>query len=49
MKLYVNALINKYLLIYRDRPDEFFANAEEIKAEMKECIDLMLYGIAIKE
>jgi len=46
LTLYVNAVTNKYLLKYRDTPDEFFEKADAIKAEMKEYISLMLYGVA---
>lgn len=49
LTLYVNSIINKYLLMYRDKPDEFFKKADVIKEEMKEDINLMLYGVAIKE
>lgn len=46
--LYINTIMNKYLLAYQNMPDEFFRQAETIKLEMKEYIDLILYGI-IKE
>lgn len=46
--LYSNALVSKYLHIYQNTPDAFFENAEQIKAEIKEFINLMLYGI-VKE
>ena len=45
MSMYTNTLINRYLEIYRDKPDEFFSNSEKIKRELKEYIDLLLYGI----
>ncbi len=48
LQLYINAIINKYLLAYQYTPDEFFSNAQTIKLEMKEYIDLMLYGV-VKE
>lgn len=47
--LYTNAVVNKYLLTYQNTPDQFFQNAETIKAEMKTYIDLMLYGIVAEE
>lgn len=43
--IYINAVLNKYLLQYQQTPDQFFENSERIKAEMKEYLDLMLYGI----
>ena len=43
--IYINAVLNKYLLQYQQTPDQFFENRERIKAEMKEYLDLMLYGI----
>lgn len=43
--LYSNAIMQKYLLLYQDRPEEFFEKSEEIKASMKEYLDFMLYGI----
>jgi len=47
--MYISAVINKYLVIYREIPEEFFKKSEEIKAEFKEYIDLMLYGVISKE
>lgn len=49
LTIYVNAVINKYLLMYRDNPDAFFEKSDVIKAEMKGYINLMLYGVAAKE
>jgi TetR/AcrR family transcriptional regulator len=46
--LYSNAIVSKYILIYQKTPDLFFKNAAQIKTEIKEFVDLMLYGI-IKE
>ena len=43
--LYINAVLNKYLLQYQQTPDEFFKNSEKIKEEMKAYLDVMLYGI----
>lgn len=43
--LYVNAVIQKYLTIYQDQPDLFFSNADMIKTEIKEYLDLMLKGV----
>lgn len=47
--LYSNAIINKYLLAYQNNPDRFFENAGRIKTEIKEFIDLILYGIIEEE
>ncbi|HKM35507.1 MAG TPA: TetR/AcrR family transcriptional regulator [Lachnospiraceae bacterium] len=47
--LYVNAVIRKYLIIYQENPDLFFANAEMIKMEMKEYLELMLKGVCKEE
>lgn len=47
--LYIRAVLNKYLLAYQQTPDRFFEDAEKIKEEMKQYLDLMLYGIAGEE
>lgn len=43
--LYINAVIGKYLLLYQNTPDAFFANAPQIQEEIREYINLMLYGV----
>lgn len=45
VSIYINAVLNKYLLRYQQTPDAFFENSESIKAEMKDYLDLMLFGI----
>ena len=45
LRIYINALMNRYLQRYQEIPDQFFASQETIKQEMKAFIDLMLYGI----
>lgn len=45
LQIYINALLNRYLLRYQQTPDQFFEHSEEIKRELKEYMDLMLYGI----
>ena len=45
LHMYINAVLNHYLVRYQQTPDLFFAHSEEIKQEMKEYLDLMLYGI----
>ena len=49
LQIYINAVMNKYLLRYQNEPDQFFAQRETIKTEMKAYIDLMLYGICEEE
>ena len=49
LTLYIHAINQKFLLAYREKPEAFFANAEQIKREMKAYIDYMLNGVAIKE
>lgn len=49
LTLYVNAVINKYLLMYREKPDEFFEKSDVIKTEIRGYINLMLYGVAMEE
>ncbi len=46
--LYIQAVLNKYLFQYQQAPDEFFQNSDRIKAEIKEYLDLMLFGICRK-
>ncbi|MBR6608597.1 MAG: TetR/AcrR family transcriptional regulator [Oscillospiraceae bacterium] len=43
--IYINAVINRYLLEYQNTPEKFFQNSEEIKKEIKEYMDIMLYGV----
>lgn len=43
--IYINAVINRYLLEYQNIPEKFFQNSEEIKKEIKEYMDIMLYGV----
>ena len=45
LQLYINAVLNKYLLQYQQAPDRFFENSDAIKAEMKGYLDLMLKGV----
>jgi TetR/AcrR family transcriptional regulator len=48
LSIYTGAIINKYLESYKEIPDEFISQSEKIKAEIKELIDFMLYGV-VKE
>lgn len=43
--LYVEAVLAKYLETYRENPDAFSSHAEMIKIEMKEYLDLILFGV----
>lgn len=45
ISLYVNAIIMRYLEMYKDRPQAFFENRAAIKTEIKEYIDFILHGI----
>ena len=45
LHIYINAVLNKYLLQYQQTPDAFFKNSEKIKEELKQYLDVMLYGI----
>ncbi|MBR5520737.1 MAG: TetR/AcrR family transcriptional regulator [Oscillospiraceae bacterium] len=47
--IYINAVLNKYLAKYQQTPDLFFENSEQIKKEMKQHLDIMLYGVMDKE
>ena len=49
LRLYVNALIHRYLLMYRETPDAFFENAETVKSELRRDINHILYGICTQE
>ncbi len=46
--VYAGALMRTYLETYQEKPDEFFVKAGEIQREIREYLDLMLYGI-VKE
>ena len=45
MQLYTGTIISKYLAIYNQNPDDFFKNADTVKSEIRQYIDLFLYGI----
>lgn len=49
LQIYINAVMNRYLLQYQQDPDRFFENSVTIRAQMKEYLDLMLYGICKEE
>ena len=45
LQIYITALMNRYLLAYQEDPDQFFKESAKIRKEMKDYLDLMLYGI----
>ena len=45
LHIYIRALLNNWLMQYQQTPDLFFARSEQIRQEMKDYLDLMLYGI----
>ena len=45
LRLYIGALMRRYLLAYQQTPERFFAESEAIRSEMRSYLDLMLYGI----
>lgn len=49
LTLYIGAIINKYLEIYKETPDQFFEQSKEIKAEIREFMDFLLYGVVKEE
>lgn len=49
LRLYVNALIQRYLLMYRETPDAFFENPDAVKAALRRDIDYILNGICTTE
>ena len=49
LHIYSNAVINRYMMQYQNSPDDFFEKQDEIKIEIKQYLDMMLYGICIKE
>lgn len=47
--LYVHAINQKFLIAYRETPQEYFTNADRIKREMKDYMLYLLDGIVQKE
>ena len=43
--IYINAVVNRYLSLYQHEPEKFFENAQTLKEEMREYLDLMIYGL----
>lgn len=49
MSMYVNTIMNQYLALYKDRPEELYQNQQQIKQEIKEYLDILLYGVMENE
>ncbi len=49
LMLYSSAVINQYLIRYQTNPKAFFEQADIIQAELKDDIDMFLYGIVQPE
>ncbi len=49
LSMYVGAITMQYLEQYQQNPDAFFENQYKIRAELKEYLDMLLYGIAKEE
>lgn len=47
LMLYLNTIIDKYLDTYKNSPNKFYEKTELVKAELKQYVDFMLYGIAV--
>ncbi|MBR2780412.1 MAG: TetR/AcrR family transcriptional regulator [Eubacteriaceae bacterium] len=43
--MYINAVVNRFLSLYQHEPEKFFAEAERIKNEIRDYLDLMLFGL----
>lgn len=48
LKLYLNAIINSYLVRYQDCPMDFFANAKPIQSEIRTYTRLFLRGNVVE-
>lgn len=49
LHIYIRAIISRFLTQYQNHPDQFFANKEAVKEEIRTYLDLMLYGICERE
>lgn len=49
MTLYINTIIMQYLTLYKDTPMEFFQNKDTIEKEIREYLDILLYGVIENE
>ena len=47
--LYIQAINQKFLLLYRDTPEEFFRNSKQIQADIRLYLSYMLDGIVRRE
>lgn len=48
LSLYINSINQKFLLQYRETPEQFFANAPQIQQEMKDYLSYMLNGVLVE-
>ncbi len=48
LQIYITSVMNRYLMQYQTDPDAFFHNNKKIRKEMREYLDLMVYGICDK-
>lgn len=49
LAIYMGAIINKYLETYKEIPEEFFKQSDKMKEEIREYMDIMLYGVVREE
>lgn len=49
LHIYINGVLNRYLLQYQQNPEAFFENSGRIREEIKAYLELMLRGICGKE
>ncbi len=45
LSMYVNTIIMNYLEQYKDKPEDFFHGGDKIKGEIKEYLNIFLYGV----
>ncbi len=48
LSLYINAINQKFLLQYRDTPEQFFENAPQIQQEIRSYLCYMLNGVLME-
>ncbi|MBQ3394180.1 MAG: TetR/AcrR family transcriptional regulator [Oscillospiraceae bacterium] len=49
LSLYASAVINRYLTAFQEDPDAFFSKREQIREEIRNYLDFMLYGVCNRE
>lgn len=47
LHLYMEAIVMKYLNLYQDNPQDMFNNFHALKKDIREYLDLMIYGIVV--